>query len=220
LFLIGYAPLRKPMKESHKTFEENLKLLKKRNIVLAGRVEEHEIQHCWERCRAQNGQLTARKLLGEGVVRYVHSRHNPDREARQWARLIPQETEILTVLGFGLGYHTIALKKQNYRGLLIIIEADLGLFQHALGSVDLKPVLDDSRTHLFVQENPERIKKFLNHLNPGILRYRAYPPATDLYPDYYQTIRDMLEEYIFERRLQEAPALSQGIRKLLSEMIQ
>ncbi len=200
--------------------EKNLSILRKRNPVLAGRLEGHTVQQCWETHPAHNGQVTARKILGEGLVRYVHSRHNPEKEARQWARLIPQGTEILTVLGFGLGYHTLALKKQKYRGLLIIIEADLGLFQRALRSVALKPVLEDPRTQWFVQENPEPIKEFFNHLHPGTLRYRVYSPATDLHPDYYQPIRGMLEEHIFERRLRKAPIFSQGIRKLLSEMIQ
>ncbi|MBN2398494.1 MAG: hypothetical protein JXI32_08945 [Deltaproteobacteria bacterium] len=208
------------MNESKDTLGENMQALRKRDPVLADRLRGHTIQPCWEAFPAGNGQMTARKVLGKGLVRHMHSRHNPEEEALRWAGLVPPQAEILVVLGFGLGYHVLALRRRGYSGLLIIVEADLGLFHLALRSVALGPVFGDPKTRLFVEEDAEIIRGCIGDLHPGALYCLPYPPATELYPDYYRSIRNMVEQHVFEHRLRETPALSRGIGELLRETVQ
>ncbi len=208
------------MNESRDIWGENVRALAKRAPFLADRLRGHTIRPCWEAFPARNGQMTARKVPGEGPVRHLHSRHNPEEEALRWAGLVPPQVETLVVLGFGLGYPARALRIRRYSGLLIIVEADLGLFHLALRSVFLGPVLDDPRVRLLVQEDTEIIRKCVDELNPGALGCLPYPPATELYPDYYRSIRNMVERCIFEHRLRETPALSRDIGELLRETVQ
>ncbi len=208
------------MNESKDTLGENVQALRKRDPALADRLRGHTIQPCWEAFPARNGQVTARKVLEGGLVRHMHSRHNPEEEALRWAGLVPPQAETLVVLGFGLGYPALALRRRGYSGLMIIVEADMGLFHLALRSVALGPVFDDPQTRLFVEEDREIIGRCIGDPNPVALRCLSYPPAADLYPDYYRSIRNMVEQHLFEHRQQETPALSRGIGDLLRETVQ
>ena len=207
------------MNKSDHIFDENMRVLQERAPALADMVRGHGGQPSWETVPARSGQVTARTVSGEGLVRHIHSCYDPEKEALRWAELAPRDTETLAILGFGLGYHPVAVRRMYHSGPLVIIEGDPGLFRLALRSVPLASLLDEPRTHLFVQESREDIERFLNELNPRSLGYLSYFPVTELYPEYYQPIRDMLEKSIFERRLREDPALSRGIEELLRETI-
>lgn len=197
-----------------------MQALEERDPVLADRLRRHTIRPYWEAFPARNGQVTARKVLEGGLVRHMHSRHNPEEEALRWAGLVPPQAETLVVLGFGLGYPALALRRRGYSGLMIIVEADMGLFHLALRSVALAGVLDDPHTRLFVREDTDIIRRCIGDPNPGALSCLPYPPAADLYPDYYRSIRNMVEQHMFEHRLRETPALSRGIGDLLRETVQ
>jgi len=205
------------MSTSDHIFDENMAVLHKMAPLLADRVRGYGGRPSWELVPALNGQVTARTVSAEGLVRHIHSSYDPEKEALRWAGLAPRDAGTLAVLGFGLGYHAVAVRRVHHDGPLVIIEADPGLLHLAMRSVSLTSLLDDPLTHLFVQESREDIERFLNGLNPRSLGYLSYFPVTDLYPEYYQPIRDILEKRIFERRLQETPALGRGIEGLLRE---
>ncbi len=196
-----------------------MQVLTARWPLLADRVRGHRAELSWEMFPARNGQVTARKVLEEGLVRHIHSRYDPEKAALRWAGLAPRDADTLAVLGFGLGYHAVAVRRMHHDGPLVIIEADRGLFHLALRSVPLTSLLNDPRTHLFVQESSDSIEEFLDDLNPGSLGYLPYFPVTDLYPEYYGPVRDLLEKRIFECRLRDEPALGREIGELLQETI-
>jgi hypothetical protein len=123
------------------------------------------------------------------------------------------------ILGFGLGHHVLALKNYDCRKL-VVVEADPELFRLALCSVSLESILSDSKTHFLLGESPEAVGKFFEGIGLGRLRCRMYFPVTDLYPDYYPPIRDMLEGHVFRRRMKEDPVFCGDIEKLLAETIQ
>jgi len=213
------ASLEKTMNKSDHIFDENMRVLQERAPALADMVRGHGGQPSWETVPARSGQVTARTVSGEGLVRHIHSCYDPEKEALRWAELAPRDTETLAILGFGLGYHAVAIRRMHHSGPLVIIEGDPGLFHLALRSVPLTSLLDDPRTHLFVQESSDSIEEFLDDLNPGSLGYLPYFPVTDLYPEYYGPVRDLLERRIFECRLRDEPALGREIGELLQETI-
>ena len=207
------------MNEADHIYEENMQVLTARWPLLADRVRGHRAESSWEMFPARSGQITARTVSGEGLVRHIHSRYDPEKAALRWADLAPRDADTLAVLGFGLGYHAVAIRRMHHSGPLVIIEGDPGLFHLALRSVPLTSLLDDPRTHLFVQESSDSIEEFLDDLNPGSLGYLPYFPVTDLYPEYYGPVRDLLEKRIFECRLRDEPALGREIGELLQETI-
>ena len=204
-------------KEIDGCLRKNLDVLSKRNPILAERLADLKIQSPWVICHSENGQKTVRKHLGEEDHIYIHSRVNPKREAQQWATLVPDNAEGFIVLGFGLGYHLLALQRIRNPKSLVIIEVDLELFQLAMKLVNLTSILRDSRVHFFIGDKIAEIRDFLKNLSPGSISYREYLPSTSLHPEYYQRIKDMLEDYIHKNRLMNNPVLSQGIIKLLDE---
>ena len=213
------ASLEKTMNTSDHIFDENMRVLHKRAPALADRVRRYEGRLLWETLPARSGQVTARMVSAEGLVRHIHSSYDPEKEALRWAGIAPRDAGTLAVLGFGLGYHAAALRKMHHSGPLVIIEGDPGLFHLAMRSVSLTSLLDDPLTYLFIQESGDGIERFLNELNSRSLGYLSYFPVTDLCPEYYQPIRDVLEKRIFERRLREDPTLGRGIEELLRETI-
>ncbi len=57
----------------------------------------------------------------------------------------------------------------------------------------------------------------LSNLSTGFISYREYLPATGLHSEYYQSIKDFLEEFILKHRLTRNHAQSQGVVRLLEE---
>jgi len=199
-------------------FEKNVGALKERYPIVAERLADLEVQSPWVISHSENGQKTVRKHLGEEDLIYIHSRVSPKREAQQWASLVPDNAERFIVLGFGLGYHLLALQRIRYPKSLVIIEVDLELFRLAMKLVNLTPILQDSGVHLFIGDKISEIRDFLNNLSPRSILYREYLPSTSLHPEYYQRIKEMLEDYIHKNRLMKDPVLSQGIITLLDEI--
>lgn len=203
-----------------KLIKKNIKSLIRTNPILAERVKDcFSKADEWEMCPAENGQITAKHRLKNGLFRYIHSRINPEREAERWAAVDATEFKNIVILGFGLGYHVHALQRRNTFSQMIIVEADLELFQLALKSVDLAPILQDQRIHLSIGEKPSAFKGCLYNLFPDVTSYRLFLPSIDLNPEYYQSIRGILEDYIHVCRLKKDPLLSQGVMELLDATV-
>ena len=204
-------------KEIGGCLKRNLDVLSRRDPVLTERLADLKIQSPWVISHSENGQKTVRKHLGEEDLIYIHSRVSPKREAQQWAALVPDNAERFLVLGFGLGYHLLALQRKPYPKSLVIIEVDLELFQLAMKLINLTPMLRDSRVFLFIGDKISAIRDFLKNVSPSSISYREYLPSTSLHPEYYQRIKEMVEDYIHKNRLMSEPVLSQGIITLLDE---
>lgn len=203
-----------------KRFEKNIKFLIGTNPILAERVKDcFSKADEWEIYPAENGQITAKHRLKNRLFRYIHSRINPEREAERWAAVNATEFKNIVILGFGLGYHLLAFKRRNTFSQMIIVEADLELFQLALKSADLAPILQDQRIHLSIGESPAAFKDCLIALFTDVPSYRLFLPSIDLNPEYYLSIRNILEDYIHVCRLEKDPLLSQGVMELLDATV-
>lgn len=202
---------------AHQYLEENLAALRKKDSILADRVCNLILDSNWEIYHAVDGLKTIKKVLGDHLFRFIHSSVSPKKEAERWAALVQDESETSIILGFGLGYHLLALQKSNPANELVIIEADIELFYLAIKLINLNSIIQNSKVHFLIGERMSSIKEFFYSLSPNSLSYKAHLPSTGLHSEYYQSIKEILEEYIFKNRLMKNQVLSQGIMRLLEE---
>jgi hypothetical protein len=207
----------KSLGKEENAFEINLDALRAYDPVLANRVSCSNLKPHWEICLTEDGLNTVRKIMGKDHFYLIHSRISPKREAEKWAELIQSATETFALLGFALGYHVLALKRRYNAEALIIIEADLELFMLAMSLVDLTPILNDQRVHLFIGKEISEISDFFSNLPPTSISYGEYLPSTSLHPGYYLSMKEILERYMFKYRERRHPELSQDIINLLEE---
>lgn len=200
-------------------FDRNLAVLRRRDRILADRIDDLEILSDWKIWPTADGLKTVRRAeAGSGLSRFVHSRISPGKEAERWMDLIRGRCETLAVLGFGLGYHLMELQEEGHFNGLIVIEADPELFHIAMRLADLTPIILDPRVHLLIDESLPTVSDSLKRLLVGDISYSTYLPSTLLHPDYYQPIEQVLEESIRRNRMADDARLSQGVAKLLNEM--
>ena len=158
-------------------FEKNLNLLRRRDPLLATKVEKRA-----ERGRipveiAGNGEPTV-KIRGYAL----HSFRDPGKEGLNWAQRAAAECNLteagpVTVLGFGLGYHLKGLAELKIGGA--VIEPDLEMFAAALEHLDLTDVLENFR--VLVGISPEKLRRaHRDVLSRTIL---PHPPSLRLHPD-------------------------------------
>lgn len=207
------------LKTDSRIFETNIAALNSLDPDLASAILQIPPDPSWEIVFAENGQITARKVVGNGLFRYVHSRIDPGMEAETWAKLIPETAGAVAVLGFGLGYPVSALKKRLSTARLILLEADLSLFRFAVEYSDLTTIFTSSRVDLYLGFEPIEIKKLLNSVRPDLILSRAFLPVTNLRPEYYREIMTILDDYIFEHQIRKTPELSRGIEDFLKQIV-
>ncbi|MCB1327308.1 MAG: motility associated factor glycosyltransferase family protein [Leptospiraceae bacterium] len=130
---------------------------------------------------ARSGVLTA-KISG----RYLHSRHDPQREARRQAEGLPVDapTQLLVFFGAGLGYGVVEAL-QMYRNPIVWFEPVGAVLEAALSQVDVRSHLRSGRL-VIVPEMPsdETLEKlFQGRANADIVfaLHRASINANEAY---------------------------------------
>jgi len=197
--------------------KNNLNALAIRDPLLADRLADFSPESDWQIYSSKDGLITVKRICGAGCFRYIHSRVSPQNGADKWTEFARVNAQTLVVLGFGLGYHVLTLQEKCPPDALVVIDADLDLFHLAVRLTDLRPIIRDPKAHLLIGKTISEVKDFLNKLPENSTSYREYLPATGLYPEYYQSVKDTLENLVFKYRLMKDPDLSQGIVKLLEE---
>ncbi len=164
-------------------FEKNLSVLRRRDPLLAERVEKRTERGHIAVEMAGNGEPTV-KIRGFAL----HSFRDPGKEGRNWAQRAAAEYNLpasgeVTVLGFGLGYHLKGLAGLRIGGT--VIEPDPELFAAALEHLDLTDVLESFR--LLVGISPEKLRRA--HGDDLARTILPHPPALRLHPDTLGTIQ-------------------------------
>jgi hypothetical protein len=142
-----------------------------------------------------SGEPTARR---DGV--YLHGRHDPIRDAEgQVKREIDKDCTAIIVIGFGLGYGAQAARRAFPAIPLLVVEPDVQLFGAALGSRDLRPLLDDPAVRLHLGSRPEGLPAVLETLplaRPGFLRLRS---ALHARPVTYRASEETIQSWLLRR---------------------
>jgi len=201
-------------------FEKNIAALREKYPGLVEKLLSEPLLQDWEVHEDESGQKTARYSMGNGLYRYIHSRINLSEEAVKWAALAKHATGTRIVLGFGLGYHVMALMREDCFRQIIIVEYNWGLFRLAMDIIDLTPVLLDSRCLLLIGEALPAARQLLGSSFQDPISYSMFLPSIELHAQYYKGIRNILEDHIFKYRIYADPLLNESLKKLLQATVQ
>ena len=140
-------------------FEKNLKCLLSsspylKNIQLEKKTKELEL------FTTPTGLIS-----GKYKDHYVHSRHNPGKEAIQLIdRKITENISSTLFYGFGLGYFVEAFIKKYPQIPVLIIEPDISFFLKALESRDLTFIFQSKNILYFIDPDPDNFLPFIEQL--------------------------------------------------------
>lgn len=150
--------------------------------------------------RAKSGEPVLSLADSEGVVRPLHSRHQPRLEAR---RQLPEFEDPLTsfvFLGAGLGYGPLELvEKLSDANTLIWIEPDVRLFRTLVATLDVSRVLGRSNTILVVGGAREDLFRLLHENTADLfgspIKLVAHPASQQLWPDVFAEYREAVGDF-------------------------
>jgi hypothetical protein len=119
----------------------------------------------------RSGAWTVRVPAPDGTRVYVHSRYDPEAEARQFAASVPTEGKYCFVVsGFGLGYHIRALAERiRGDGFILCGEPSVRLLATALTCVDLADLIAEKRLVILNDDNKTRLHALLRPFNALIM---------------------------------------------------
>jgi len=111
-----------------------------------------------------NSRSERPSLKVNGVA--IHSLYDPEKEAEVWVKHHEPEFEnadVVYVLGFGLGYHILALCRR-YEGKIVVVEPDVKILRIALETVDLSGILNRIKI-------VDKVEVKVEKLNIGVLEH-------------------------------------------------
>ncbi|RME40472.1 MAG: DUF115 domain-containing protein [Planctomycetota bacterium] len=120
---------------------------------------------------ARRGGFTARLTAPDGQPIYLHSRYDPQAEARRFVEGVQIEEKFCFVVsGMGLGYHVRALL-DRLRGdtLVLCVEPLVEVIASAFCCVDLSDALARRRLIILVDDDKARLHALLQPLNTLIM---------------------------------------------------
>ena len=132
------------------------------------------------------------------VVRQVslHSRYDPEKEARQWFQNNTVDAASFIVFGLGFGYHLDVLLEHTTSSISVI-EPSLDLFCHWANEVELSRYAD--RVHFIVGETAAKAVSLLQDTRQPVL---SHPPSIRLHEAYFKAVEAGME---FDRLTAEHP---------------
>ena len=117
-------------------FQQNLSILRQRDPQLAKRIEDAP-PTALQWTESRSGPMTA-SVEHNGRALWLASKYDPQKEAGKLIEGIEHDkVACVVVLGLGIGYHVSALHKaMGEQGVLIVFEADAGVWRAVLERVD------------------------------------------------------------------------------------
>ena len=155
---------------------------------------------------ARSGEWTIRLPTSDGARTYLHSRHDPVAEARQWAAAVDtDDTFCFVVAGFGLGLHLRALfDRLKGDAFIICTETDIRLIATALTCVDLADMLASKRFVLLTSDDKAGLHARLQPYGTLMMlgaRFVSHAPSIRVAPRAHDAINTALSEFVTFMRM-------------------
>ena len=137
--------------------------------------------------------------LDNGVQKeqLVHSKYNPQQEAKKFAGANICEKRTYVIYGFGLGYHVEEMLKLMSRDdILYVVDLDIQLFKLALTLRDsLSNILTDDRLTLIISANEKYVASQIKQVLEDDVAFITYTPSVQTISEEYSYFKFVLEDW-------------------------
>ncbi|CAN5535501.1 hypothetical protein BH09PLA1_BH09PLA1_17030 [soil metagenome] len=150
--------------------------------------------------RANNGEPSLIMSTSDGREILLHSRHDPQDEARRLIDPLPlEERAAFAIWGFGLGYHVTELfDRAGDDAILCVFEPDLVMLRTAFESRDFSALILSSRVMFFTELDKADLFARLHPHMPAVslgLESITHAPSVQLAPDFYKQLQFLTNEF-------------------------
>lgn len=136
--------------------------------------------------------------------RYLHSRHDPRREAeRLITKACGSSGEPAVFLGFGLGYQVEAFVEKFPESQVLIIEKEASLFLKALTVRDCTPFFTDNIS-LLIGIEARGISGLISNLSVKKFQIIPLSPLVDSFVEYYGEVQTILQTRLSRQQVNTA----------------
>ncbi|MBN2532498.1 MAG: motility associated factor glycosyltransferase family protein [Spirochaetales bacterium] len=144
----------------------------------------------------------AGEISGKYKGLYIHSRHNPVREAAQLIeREMKDDISCALFYGFGLGYHIEVFIKKYPKIPLLIIEPDISFFLKVLESRDFSHLFLLQKVLYYINPDTANLLSFIEALplsNIQIIKLRS---IYEFHRDYYKQVDGIVSSYLSKKEV-------------------
>jgi hypothetical protein len=177
----------------------NLQSLWATDPKLAAAIEAFDNQPSYPCEASRSGQPTMRAQTSDGRDLYLHSRHEPLKEAEQLLGDInPRETFVFFLHGLGLGYHAeLLFERISKESILCVMEPDLVLLRTAMEQRDLSKLIESGRLLFFTTlDKSDLFVRMLNYNGLLILGTASITlsAAATLSPEFHKQMAAWIEQ--------------------------
>jgi hypothetical protein len=171
------------------------------------------------------GVPTIRGISPDGKWIFLHSSIDPVKEAQKVANSVSAEPgKVIVVYGFALGYLVEELLKVvDLRNPIFVIEPDYNLFCAAMGTRDLRHLLESERIYILVSDSIEKIKdsfsiiydeaKYNEILMTGLIGHQT------VYSDFYHQSMKCVKDVVNGKLLNLATIIKLGSGFISSSLL-
>lgn len=170
-------------------YEKNIKALNTRYPHLISNNIERELESI-EFLESKSGDFTA---IYNGL--YLHSRHNPKREATKIVSQI-ESCDLIVLAGFGLGYICDEIISNKIDTTTVVFEPNLELFLKVLRIRDITHIIKNRNFHLIINSNSESIKNFFIPQKVKKIKYIPLTGRVKSDIDYFSSIEGSIKTYL------------------------
>lgn len=138
---------------------------------------------------------------GEGRRIYLHSRVDPETEARRWADNVEiGETFCYVAGGFGLGHHILALARRlKGDAFVVVTEPNLQLLRAAMENVDLTELFERDRCVILTQTDKGDVQTRLEAHSTLMMmgaQFMTHAPSEQAGGEFHTAMRRILADHM------------------------
>ena len=132
---------------------------------------------------------------------YLHSRVDPQAEAKRWAEAVKLGDDFCYVVGgFGLGYHIRDLARRlKGDAFLVVTEPNLQLLRAAMAHVDLADLFQSDRCVILTRSDKGEIQTRLEPHSTLMLlgaQFVTHPPSEQAAGGFHNTMRKIIADHM------------------------
>jgi hypothetical protein len=180
-------------------FLANMAALWNADHALARAIEETEGTASYPFTLSRNGQPTLSLPPPEGGSLYLHSRFNPQEEARQLVDTVDLSGNSFFIHGFGLGYHVKELfDRANKEATVWVTEPDLLLLRTAFEAIDYSEMIATGRLQFVCSADKAALfARLMAQAAVLVIGFVSvnHIPSLRLQPEFFKEMVTLLEEF-------------------------